>query len=310
MKRSKLVYTTMILTSILAPLMSHGILANTVFPVLQGPWFGQKEPGAIPEIFAPDLISMKGRYEFGISFSPNLDELYFTVLETGKGKAPEIHYSKVENGYWSQPQKANFSNGKLYFELLPHVSFHHSRLYFSGRLNESKDSNGIWYATRQADGWSEPQKLDITHQKGRFSDINIGKNGEVLLTNMAERKLYNAKSKNGKFSVPEPLDIDFGLHGYISPEQDYLLVNAREHNDEKRRDNDLFVCFKKDDGTWSTPVRLGNQINSTHSETVARVSPDGKFLFFGRYNEPDSVSNIYWVSTDVIHDLKKTYFSN
>lgn len=127
---------------------------------------------------------------------------------------------------------------------------------------------------------------------------------------MPERKVYIAKNLHGRLSAPKPLDIDFGVHGFMSPEQNYLLVNARKHDDETRRDNDLFVYFKQDDGTWSAPIRLGHQINTNHSETVARISPDGKYLFFGRYNEPGRVSNIYWVSTDVIYDLKKAYFDD
>lgn len=291
-------------------LISHFGRADDAFPRLTGPWFGQTEPGLVPELFAPDLISKTGRYEFGISFSPGLDELYFTALSTGEDEAPEIHYSKIEAGYWSQPKKANFSNGKLVYELLPHVSLDDDRLYFSGRLTQSRESNGIWYVTRHQQGWSEPQRLDVAPEKGRLSDFNTGNGGDVIFTNMPERKVYTAKRVNGQLSVPVPLEIGFGVHGFISPEQDYLLVNAREHDDEQRRDSDLFVCFRQDDGSWSTPIRLGNQINTPHSETVARVSPDGKYLFFGRYNEPGRVSNLYWVSTQVIDDVRKTHFDN
>ena len=248
--------------------------------------------------------SIEGRYEFGISFSPNLDELYFTTLYKGEGHNPEIHYSKIEDGFWTKPKKADFSNGKLVYELLPHVSIAEDKLYFSGRLTESRESNGIWYVTRKQEGWSKPEKLEVKPEKGRLSDFNQGKSGEVIFTNMPERKVYAAKSINGQLSVPKPLDIQFGVHGFLSPEQDYLLVNARHHDDEYRRDSDLFVYFRQPDKSWSKPIRLGDQINTTYSETVARVSPDGKYLFFGRYNDPARISNIYWVSTDVIYDLK------
>lgn len=285
--------------------MSNQVCANEAFPKLQGPWFGQNPPGSTPEIFAPGLVSLEGRYEFGISFSPSLDELYFTALHTGDDSNPEIYYSKIENGHWIKPKKANFTNGKLVYELLPHVSLSQDKLYFSGRLTQSKDSSGIWYVTRKQVGWSEARKLDVTPKKGRLSDFNQGKDGDVIFTNMPERKLYTAKNKNGQISELRPLDIEFGLHGFMSPKQDYLLVNARNQNSENRKDSDLYVYFKKLDGTWSKPINLGDQINTSYSETVARVSPDGKYLFFGRYNEPGRLSNIYWVSTDVIYGLKK-----
>jgi hypothetical protein len=304
MNGKKLIYTAIIS----ATLISNQVCANEVFPKLQGQWFGQHPPESTPEIFAPGLISLEGRYEFGMSFSPSLDELYFSALHTGDDSNPEIYYSKIENGYWSKPKKANFSNGKLVYELLPHMSLYQDKLYFSGRLTQSKDSSAIWYVTRKQEGWSEAKKLDVIPKKGRLSDFNQSKDGDAIFTNMPERKMYTAKNVNGQLSEPKPLDIEFGLHGFISPKKDYLLVNARSHNDANRKDSDLFVYFKKQDGTWSKPIELGSKINTTYSETVARVSPDGKYLFFGRYNESGHVSNIYWVSTDVIYDLKEAYF--
>ncbi|WP_199726258.1 hypothetical protein [Aquimarina sp. BL5] len=40
-------------------------------------YFDQKPPGLTPEIFAQGLVSIDGRYEFGISFSPDLNEMFF-----------------------------------------------------------------------------------------------------------------------------------------------------------------------------------------------------------------------------------------
>jgi len=48
------------------------------FPVLEGPYFGQPEPGDQAQPFAPGLVSLRGRYEFALSFSPAGDELLFT----------------------------------------------------------------------------------------------------------------------------------------------------------------------------------------------------------------------------------------
>lgn len=39
---------------------------------------------------------------------------------------------------------------------------------------------------------------------------------------------------------------------------------------------------------------------SEHSETCPSLSPDGAFLFFSRYDEPDGIANIYWISSGVI----------
>ncbi len=35
------------------------------------------------------------------------------------------------------------------------------------------------------------------------------------------------------------------------------------------------------------------------------ISPDGKFIFFSRYNDLNGKPDIYWVSSCVINDLKR-----
>ncbi len=46
------------------------------FPRLEDPFFGQKPPGLIPEIFAPRIISTE-HSELAAAFSPDLKEIYF-----------------------------------------------------------------------------------------------------------------------------------------------------------------------------------------------------------------------------------------
>lgn len=280
------------------------------FPDLRGHWFGQKEPRLIPEIFAPGLISVEGRYEFGVSFSPDLKEMYFTVLDVVdsiQGKTA-IFYSQVQGQKWTRPKKADFTKGVMNYELLPHVSLNGDRIYFSAGGEVDSKKSGVWYVVRNEDNWSKAKKLDLPFSLGRVSDFNQGPHGDIFLTKMSEKKMYYSERKNDDISDIKALDIEFGVHGFMAPEGDYLLVNA-QIKDENRNDHDLFVIFKGKDNSWSKPINLGASINTNYSETVARITPDGKFLFFGRYNEPGKLSNIYWVSTKVITQLKETYFN-
>lgn len=48
------------------------------FPVLKGPYLGQKPPGMTPEIFAPGIVSSSGATEYGIAFAPDGKEFYFS----------------------------------------------------------------------------------------------------------------------------------------------------------------------------------------------------------------------------------------
>ena len=53
---------------------------------------------------------------------------------------------------------------------------------------------------------------------------------------------------------------------------------------------------------------LGNEVNSNFGETSPSITPDGKYLFFSRYNDEGGLPNFYWVSTEIIHKLKAAYF--
>ncbi len=65
-------------------------------------FMGQTCPDSIPLIFAPDIVSIKGRLEHGLSFSPDMRELAFGILnkENFSGK---IYYSKKEDNCWTEP---------------------------------------------------------------------------------------------------------------------------------------------------------------------------------------------------------------
>ncbi|WP_206539202.1 hypothetical protein [Aquimarina megaterium] len=47
---------------------------------MEGPYIGQKTPGLIPEIFAPDIVSINGRFE-------------------REGKSERIEFNVATNGY-------------------------------------------------------------------------------------------------------------------------------------------------------------------------------------------------------------------
>lgn len=273
-------------------------------PTLESPYFGQKPPGLIAEIFAPGVISINGRYEHSVSFSPDLNEIYFTGASK-EDKRSSIYYSKRKGKKWTSPKKANFTKGKKKAEMESFINLRGDKIYFTAYDSIFGDEK-IWYVDRLENSWSNAKKLDSPINDDLVFYSNQAKNGDLYYFNISKRKSYYAPNKNGKF--PEVHEVDIrGAHGFISPTQDYIVVNARNKEDAQRK-SDIYVHFKKKDGTWSEPMNLGSQVNSNFAETCPSITPDGKYLFFGRYNEEGGISNIYWVSTEIISTLKRTYF--
>jgi hypothetical protein len=46
-------------------------------------------------------------------------------------------------------------------------------------------------------------------------------------------------------------------------------------------------------------------VNSGFDETCPSLSADGRYLFFSRYDEPDEVSDIYWIDSAVIDAVRE-----
>ncbi|AXT20028.1 hypothetical protein D7030_02595 [Flavobacteriaceae bacterium AU392] len=261
--------------------------------IIESPYFGQKPPGMIPEVFAPGIVSLEGRNEAAISFSPELDELYFSAKKKSENWDGTVYFSKLENKKWTNLKKINFTKGKSSNESHPSMSPNGKRIYF---IN---DYSKIWYVNRLENSWSDAIQLDSPINDDNIFNPIEAKNGDLYYFNISKRKLYYAPNKNGEFSEAREVNIEFGVHACISPSQDYLVVDARN----KTEDLNLYVYFKKQDGTWTKPFDLGDKINSVFDEAGPRITPDGKYLFFSRWNEDDD-NFIYWVSTEVIDKVR------
>ena len=264
-------------------------------------YFGLTPPGSIPEVFAPGIVSVNGRYEYAVSFTPDLEEIYFTAHD--KGESASVYFSKLVDGKWTNPEKANLTRGEKKAEMEAFVNHSGQKIYFTAyNSNDIK----IWCAIRSGDWWSSAKVLDSPINDDIVFYSNPAKNGDLFYKNVSKGKMYYAPYKNGKF--PEILEagIEYGSHGFIAPDQDFMLLDARKENDETK-DKDIHICFKNKDGEWTKPINLGSAVNSNFNETCPSITPDGKYIFFSRYNEEGGLPNIYWVSAEVLTRLKSDY---
>lgn len=265
-------------------------------------YFGQKPPSSTPALFAPNIISINGRFEGTVSFSPDLKEIYFGV--DNENKKTSIYFSKLEDNKWTPVKKANFTKGQKKEELHPFVSRDGKKIYFTA-LDSIFADEKIWYVNRSENSWSDAVILDSPINDDLVFFPNQSNNGDLYYFNLSKRKTYYAPNQNGKFLETKEVQHEFGHHAFISPSQDYLVFTGR-NQDEGRKDNDIYVCFKQKEGTWTKPLNLGSVVNSDFNEKGPSITPDGKYLFFGRAEREGKIglANIYWVSTEVIHKLK------
>lgn len=249
-------------------------------------YLGQTSPGLTPQVFAPGIVSVEGAMDFAASFSPDGRELYFTRRLDGQKNA--LYETHLVNGIWTKPAPVAFSAAYPAFE--PHVTADNKTLYFGwfrpapAGIANSSDA-GIWAVDRTATDWSEPRYVG----EGMF--VSSDQSGQIYVTTFAASgrpSVSKVTLADGGFSSFEVLH--GGVHPAIAPDGSYLVYDDGDGN--------LAVRFLQPDGSWSTPKSLARQ-DIPASASIATISPDGKYLLYTYKND------LYWVSIEVIANLKK-----
>ena len=241
------------------------------------PYLGQTPPDSIPVQFAPGIIPSTGI--FGFSFSPDGKECVF-------GHYPYIMITKETNGNWPNPVVAPFSG--TYGDVEPHITPDGNRLYFSSERPPSTSNTDLrlWYVDKTDTGWSVPKLIEPPLSESSIMYPSSASNGNLYYTANPGANGYIVLSKyvNGSYQEPERLSDSVNIsgmpaHPFIAPDESYLIFDA-EVNGYSR---DLFICFRKPDGTWTKAMNLGSPINTNNSgELCPFVSRDGKYFFFSR----------------------------
>ena len=270
--------------------------AQKEFPVLTGPYFGQTHAGDTAEIFAKDLISVKGRFEFAVSLSPNGKELLAGVQE---GDTAYIVYTKEINEGWTKPKKISLSNGKFNHEMEAFFTPDGKQIYFAP-YNQFENIR-LWSVDITPEGWTNAKQLDSIVTFGPAFYPICAANKTLYYFNISERKIFRAAHSNGKYIATEAAGFPFGFHCFIAPDESFALIDGLKDDIGKM---DIYVVFKNEEGKWNEPINLGPRVNSEYNESCPSLSNDGKYIFFSRYNDVNGVSNIYWVDAKIINELK------
>jgi len=293
-------------TILLATLLSLILIFNnckqqTEFPVLKGPYLGQKPPGLTPEIFAPGIIST-GMSESAIAVSPDGKEIFYTVHA---GNSETIVTTRMENGIWTAPEVAPFSG--IYLDGFPAMHPDGSKLYFHSYRPLEKGSQiadvvNIWYVEKKGTGWSEPKPVGPpVNGNGFVCCPSVTQTGMLYYSKKTPgggEKIYRSRFVNGQYMEPEALPPQVNrekeqYHAVISPDERYLILPR----------GDYLVSFRDRDDQWSDLINLGDIINNMKSGGCPSLSSDGKYFFFTAY--PQLKWNKYFEERHTFTDLQE-----
>ncbi|MCP5049252.1 MAG: hypothetical protein GY940_18930, partial [bacterium] len=275
-------------------------------------------PGELqPEVFEKGIISTDA-IETNSAFTPDGKTVYFT-RRAGKwgdfkNKAKGVIYlSNFEKGKWQTPRIASFSGD--FSDSDVGISPDGGTLFFTSdrplmKGGEVKKDKDIWMCKKTSGGWGDPIHLGNTVNSAgtEYSPVTAN-NGNLYFAStrpggLGQGDLYMCRFVKGKYQ--EPVNLGERINSktgewnlYVSPDESYIIFEASGRKENKSVPGDLYLSFRRNH-QWSKPANL-EELNTTGSDLMPKVSPDRKYLYFsGSGNLQSTDTDIYRIDLSVI----------
>lgn len=249
------------------------------------PPYAASTPIPKPELYAPGLFSTAhhdahptftadGKHAYFVRASP--DFRYWTLLET-----------TFAHGRWTRPQVAPFAgqynDADVFFTRDGKSMYLISNRPVAGRVHADTD---IWVRRRNGTDWGEFSRVDALASDGDEYFPTLTDRGTIYFGSerpggKGKCDLWRAQPAGETFAAPENLaalnTAGDDIEAYVAPDESWLIFSSNGRPDT-RGNYDLYVSWQCD-GRWSEPRNL-DLLNTAGWEFGARVTPDGRYLFF------------------------------
>ena len=295
---------TSLLAFILIFLSGSFAMAQSIPP--DSLYFGQTPPGDIPQVFAPGIVSLPGRREAVMTISPDGATVFFHIQFYPQPGTPYIMYSTYTDNHWTTPDTIPFTIGRTAAE--PFFAFNGERVYmYATNVVNHQGIADLSYSEKQGNDWSVPVSMgNPPNSEGyQYHPCIVGDTSVYFSSNAGQvcRSQYTDGAYQPRVILPKPVNY-FGSQTwgdpYVSPDESYMIIKSIRSCGFGQ--NDLYISYRKTDGTWTNPKNLGNIINTAGDELAGDITPDGLYMTYGRNND------LWWVSTGFIDSLRYTNF--
>lgn len=146
------------------------------------------------------------------------------------------------------------------------------------------------------------QKQDYNNTKALFANDNAPEPNDLMIFIRGrgdKDEYFTSYASNGNWGGAQPMmqmgDPNDKLSSYtISPDGQLAVVSIA--NDNGTGGKDLYYCKKIGD-QWSTPMSLGNLVNSNGEDFQPSFAPDGRTLYFVSNRVGGMGGNDIWMTT-------------
>jgi hypothetical protein len=265
-------------------------------------YLSQTPPGYTPKIFELPINGTMRPVE-RIAITSDGKEIYFCEIQGYPANVQRIKCYKYLNNKWQGPF--------VVFEgfMDPALSMNDSIMYMETNVNTFATS---YYSVRNSTGWSTPARCLSTSQFTHYFQETSLKNFYLSATfpGISSKDLGCVQINGTDTTIKnlgKPINTNMDENDFfIAPDESYI-IHARSSSSVA---GDLYISYKKANGSWTNSKSLGAQINPPGSywEFGCYVTKDNKYLFFTR-GYTWTTYYIYWVRIDnLIDSLRHTNF--
>ena len=212
-----------------------GLSLQTDFPLLEGPYLGQKPPGMTAEIFAPGIISTLEMPEMCAAFTADGKEFYYNAQHKGQWS---IFMTSETNSRWTKPEPLAFTSG--YTDRDFTMSPDGQKIYF-GSNRPRENSKGplnaldIYMTERISDVvWSAPKNVGTVINSDLGENYpSVARSGNLYFfsnrkESFGECDIYVSRYVDGYYLSPENLGNAINSDrndwdAFIAPDESYII---------------------------------------------------------------------------------------
>ena len=211
-----------------------------------------------------------------------------------------INYSIAQINFSGSAISVGTNINSAYDEQDPVLSTDGTRIYFTRSKDPqnyggSRDQGDIWYSEKDSAGnWTTAKNAGPVWNNreynaiiGFFNDGNaVYLDGHYDPTGAkpVTRGISVSYRTGNKWSFPEPAEIKYfkqnSEHQNASLSADGQVMVFSLESYASRGAEDIYVCFRRHDGTWTDIQNLGSVVNTAYEEMTPYISPDNKTLIF------------------------------
>ena len=206
---------------------------------------------------------------------------------------PKSHLIQYKDGKW-QKSTTERNSGEVF------ISPDGKKMMLGNKFRDRNDS-----------GWSEEKSLGSLFDSIPIMRLTSSSFGTFVLDEMTEiGTLRYSRVVNGKRETPKAFNKDINTgrliaHPFIAKDESYLIWDSERKSGYGKAD--LYISFRKKDGSWGPAINMGKEINDASHNTYGSVTPDGKYFFFNTIDldkGENGIANIFWVDAKIIETLR------